>query len=265
MPIRPHGRFAPLFVIHSYLLYGVLPEIVERDRPVYGVRERLDTSDVQTVEDRATAYVKEILNVYSDGPLMLTGWCAAGSLTVEIARQLRQLGHQVGLVALFDAERPGYRPPVRGHRIARLVARIRFHAQRLRAAYGRQKLEYMGNALRHLWDSLLESLFLHHRAVVLGLQRVLGFSLPDAVFNNTWARVAAMQNYAPARYPGKIVLFRATDVPQFPGGDETLGWNELVDQGVEVVFVPGDHETMFHDPHVDIFRQRLRQALQLTG
>ena len=42
VPIRPRGTSAPLFVIHSYLLYGVLPRMVEQDRPIYGVRELLD-------------------------------------------------------------------------------------------------------------------------------------------------------------------------------------------------------------------------------
>ena len=94
------------------------------------------------------------------------------------------------------------------------------------------------------------------------MQRLFGFPLPDAVFNNTWARVAAIQNYAPASYPGKVWLFRALDVPRLPESDETLGWKEIVDGGVEVVFVEGDHESMFHDPNVDLLSLRLRQALQ---
>ena len=61
------------------------------------------------------------------------------------------------------------------------------------------------------------------------------------------------------------MLFRATDVPQLPGGDDTLGWKEGVDDGVEVVFVPGVHESMFLDPNVGTFSKHLRQALQLAG
>jgi amino acid adenylation domain-containing protein len=265
VPIRPRGRTAPVFVIHSYLLYGVLPYIVEPDRPVYGLRELMDVSQSLTIEDRATIYVKEILKVYPDGPLLLTGWCAAGSLTVEIARQLRELKHQVGLVALFDAERPGYRPVLLGKRTARLLSRVRFHVRRLRGVSIRQKLDYVRNAIRHSWDTIFESFFMRHRRLVMRLQRVFGFSLPDAVFNNTWSRVAALQNYAPARYPGRVLLFRATDVPQLPGNDETLGWKEIVDDGVEVVFVPGDHESMFHKPNVDFFSARFCQALRLAS
>jgi thioesterase domain-containing protein len=94
------------------------------------------------------------------------------------------------------------------------------------------------------------------------LQRLFGFTLPEAVFNNTWAQVVAIQNYAPASYPGKVWSFRALDVPRLPESDETLGWKETVDGGVEVVFVEGDHESMFHDPNVDLLSRRLRQALQ---
>jgi amino acid adenylation domain-containing protein len=261
VPICPRGTSAPLFVIHSYLLYGVLPRMVEPDRPIYGVRELLDV-EAHTVVERAAIYVKEILRVCPDGPVLLAGWCAAASLTVEIARQLRALEHPVGLVALFDGERPGYRPVVRGYWYFRLMASLKFHFRRLRGEYRRKKLIYFHTVLRRFWDSMVESLFMHNRTLVLRLQRLFGFPLPDAVFNNTWARVTAIQNYEPARYPGKVWLFRALDVPRLPESDETLGWKEIVDGGVEVVFVGGDHESMFHDPNVDLLSLRLRQALQ---
>jgi thioesterase domain-containing protein/acyl carrier protein len=261
VPIRPHGTSAPLFVIHSYLLYGVLPRIVEQDRPIYGVRELLDV-EAHSVVDRAAIYVKEILRVCPDGPVLLAGWCAAASLTVEIARQLRALDHTVGLVALFDAERPGYRPVIRCYLYFRLMASLKFHLRRLRGEYRRKKLIYFHAILHRFSDSMVASLFMHNRTLVLSLQRLFGFPLPDAVFNNTWARVTSIQNYAQARYPGKVWLFRALDVPRLPETDQTLGWKEIVDGGVEVVFVEGDHESMFQDPHVDFLSQRLRQVLQ---
>jgi amino acid adenylation domain-containing protein len=262
VPIRPRGKSAPLFVVHSYLLYGVLPQIVEPDRPVYGVRELLDVPPEQSVAERAATYVKEILKVYPDGPLLLAGWCAAASLTVEIARQLHDLNHQVGLVALFDAERPGYRPAVRSNRAARVISSLKFHSQRIRAAGGREKLVYVRDTVERISDTMMESLFTNHRPHVLTLQRLLGFALPDAVFNNTWSRVAAIQNHAPATYPGRVVLFRAADVPHPTIADDTLGWKEVVQEPVEVVFVPGDHETMFHEPHAGFFGRRLREAFQ---
>ena len=262
VPIRTFGRSAPLFVIHSYLLYGVLPQMVGPDRPVYGLRELPDASLEQTAVGCAAAYAQEILRVYSDGPLLLAGWCAAGSLTVEIARQLLQLNRKVGLVALFDAERPGYHAPVRGHRIRRIMERFKFHYKRVRGEYRRRKLEYLGNAMHHVWVRVLEWFFVGHRDMMLSLQRRFRSVLPHALFNTAWYRMASMQITAPADYPGKVLLFRATDVPQLPESDESLGWREVVQDGVDVVFVPGDHETMFHDSNADFVSERLRQAMR---
>ena len=137
---------------------------------------------------------------------------------------------------------------VRGYWYFRLIASLRFHVRRLRGEYRRKKLVYFHTVLRRFWDSVVESLFMHNRTLVLRLQRLFGFPLPDAVFNNTWARVTAIQNYAPARYPGKVWLFRALDVPQIPETDETLGWKEIVDGGVEVVFVDGTMNPCFKSP-----------------
>jgi hypothetical protein len=40
-----------------------------------------------------------------------------------------------------------------------------------------------------------------------------------------------------------------------------MGWNDLVEGGVEVVFVPGDHESMFRKPNLQFLSQRFREAL----
>ena len=260
--IRPLGKSVPLFVVHSYLLYDVLRQIVEPDRPLYGVRESPEIPEAQSVEEHAAMYVKEILKVCPQGPVLLTGWCAAGSLTLEIARQLRQLHHEVGMVVLLDAERPGYRPAMRGNRTAALRARVRFHLLRLRETSNRQKLQYVGIFLRHLWDRLMEKLFVNHRPIVQRMQQLFSWALPQSVFDNTWSRIGALQNYAPLTYSGKVALFRAEDDPGLPGGDETMGWNTIVDGGVDVIFVPGDHESMFHKPNVHVLSQRFCQALQ---
>jgi thioesterase domain-containing protein len=110
----------------------------------------------------------------------------------------------------------------------------------------------------------MEKLFVHHRPWVLRLQRLFGPLLPRPVFDNSWSRIGALQNLSPANYPGKVVLFRAADVPVLRGADETLGWSEIVDGGVEVVFVPGDHESMFRKPNVQFLSQRFRQALEVS-
>jgi acyl carrier protein len=143
VPIRPGGRLAPLFIIQSYLLYNVMLELVEADRPIYGLRETTDESAPLTIEERARRFAAEIRSVQPEGPIYLSGWCAAGTLTVEIARQLREAGHIVGLVVLFDAERPGF-GPARGLKawLSRARKKSIFHFQRIHAIPWKQRVTY---------------------------------------------------------------------------------------------------------------------------
>ena len=63
----------------------------------------------QTLEQIAAAeYVKLIRRVHPTGPYVLAGWCVAGALAFEIARQLAAGGEQVSNVFLIDSWVPGY-------------------------------------------------------------------------------------------------------------------------------------------------------------
>ena len=149
-----------------------------------------------------------------------------------------------------------------GKRLAILAAKAKFHWVRMRGSSMRQKLRYVGDVLNRGWEAILEKLFVDHRPWVLRLQRIFGPLLPRSVFDNSWSRIGALQKFSSPSYPGKVVLFRAADVPVLHGDDESMGWNDIVEGGVEVVFVPGDHESMFRKPNLQFLSQRFRQALQ---
>ena len=262
VPIRPYGRFAPIFVIQSYLLYNAMLEIVENDRPVYGVREMGDEREPLSVEDRARKFAGEILAVSPNGPLYLAGWCAAGTLTVEIARLLREQGHEVGLVALFDAERPGFTLPGGMRRwIARLGRKLVFHIRRLQRIPWGQKVTYIFEAMERNWDWAVESYYTNHYRTMLWLHERFGLALSEAAFNNVYASLSALKDFSVRPYPGRLNLFRASDVPDLSETDTTLGWSTIAQGGVQVNFVPGDHVSMFKKPHVESLAHRLQQEI----
>jgi amino acid adenylation domain-containing protein len=263
VPIRPYGKSAPIFIIQSYLLYSVMLEIVETDRPVYGVREMGDEREPMSTEDRARKFVQEILAVYPNGPLYLAGWCAAGTLTVEIARQLQEAGHQVGLVALFDAERPGFTlPKGLAPSISRSWKKAVYHARRMQRIPWRERVTYVSEALRRNWDWAVESYYTANYRTMLWLQKRIGISLSEVAFNNVYASMAALKDHTVRPYPGKLNLFRAADIPNFADMDATLGWGAIAQGGVEVSFVPGDHVSMFKNPHNLSLAQSLQQELR---
>ena len=263
VPIRPYGNSAPIFLIQSYLLYSAILEIVEPDRPVYGVREMGDEREPMSMEDRVRKFSQEILAVCPEGPLCLAGWCAAGSLTVEIARHLTEAGHQVGLVALFDAECPGFTLP-RGvrQRFSRLVQKFVFHSDRLRRISWPEKGTYIKEGLIRNWDGLVEVFYGANLRTMIWLKRHFGISLSQTAFDNVFASMSGFNDLSLRPYPGKLNLFRAADIPNFTEIDQSLGWSSIAQAGVKVNFVPGDHISMFKKPYNFGLAKRLQQELQ---
>ena len=263
VPIRPYGTSAPIFLIQSYLLYSAILEIVEPDRPVYGVREMGDEREPMSMEDRVRKFSQEILAVCPEGPLCLAGWCAAGSLTVEIARQLRESGHQVGLVALFDAECPGFTLPAGlGPWFSRFWQKVVFHSDRIRRIPWPEKVIYLRDALIRNWDGLVEAFYAANQRTMIWLQRHFGISLSKTAFDTVYATMSGFGELSLRPYPGKLNLFRAADIPNFTEIDETLGWASIAQEGVKVNFVPGDHVSMFKKPYNFGLAKRLQQELQ---
>ena len=266
VPIRREGRAAPLFVIHSYLIYEALNRAIEEDRPIFGVRELDSDKPVGTLEERAAMYAGEISRAYPAGPLSLAGWCLAGSLTVEVARLLREQGRIVALVALFDSECPGYRPRIEGGGSllkARLLSFTKFHSDRMRELDWPERARYLSTQSAHRWDDIIESSSVRLRATIRWAHRSLAFVLPKSLqgYLARWGsddlRPSAQQSY-----PGKIVLFRAADVVQISGTEPSLGWNMVAKDGVVVEFAPGDHESMFRDPHLPQFGKMLERVMR---
>jgi len=72
----------------------------------------------------------------------------------------------------------------------------------------------------------------------------------------------ALLDYVPQRYPGRVTLFRARTQPLFhPGDGPDLGWGALCAGGVRVEVIPGNHETILHQPNVRVLAERLRACM----
>ena len=111
---------------------------------------------------------------------------------------------------------------------------------------------------------MVEAVFARHSAPGAWLQRNLPFLVPQQilVLQDNEAGISLPPGSSWRPFPGKIVLFRPSESPQLLEADETLGWGEIAVEGVRVEFVPGTHESMFKDPQLKIFGQKLREALK---
>ena len=68
-------------------------------------------------------------------------------------------------------------------------------------------------------------------------------------------------SYHPKPYPDRVTLFRAAEQGPEVIDDPYNGWADFVAGGIEVCKVPGNHNSMFHPPQVEVLAQRLGELL----
>ncbi len=108
LPLQPLGSNAPLFCIHpaggfSWPYAGLAHHL--RDRPLYGLQARALTETgkyVQSIEDMAQDYIRQIRSVQRDGPYHLLGWSLGSHIAHAIATRLELAGEKVALLAMLD-------------------------------------------------------------------------------------------------------------------------------------------------------------------
>lgn len=268
VPVQTHGDRPPVFMIHSYLLYQALSQSLGESQPFYGLRE-LETDSELAMQQRVVNYVREIRSVQPHGPYSVMGWCAAGPLTVEVARHLIDAGESVTSVILFDSWLPGYLSSVEGTRehgapVSRwgtLRTKLRRHNQKMLTLSLAQRPRYLRAAVARYALSRRNRFFIRHWSTLNVLATRFRLSLPQFMYNTTLTTFAAMNAYHPQPVPIRLNLIRAHDSREILGASPGCGWEQVATRGVEVLWAPGDHETMFLGENLQATTALIRHCL----
>ncbi|BAZ34002.1 amino acid adenylation (plasmid) [Cylindrospermum sp. NIES-4074] len=261
--IQTSGLKPPLFCIHalgtSVLYYRDLARHLGKEQPFYALQPQgLDGkyAPFTRIEDMASHYIKEIQTIQSEGPYFLGGSSFGGWVAWEIAQQLHRQGHEIALLALFDTKGLGYLKRMSGKK------RLWNHLNKLQ--------EYGANYI--LQKAIGKVQWLKNRLQATSHKYFLKFSLENLEFLSPndfkviveEANRQAARNYSLKVYEGKVTLFRAIDHPQPQGWyiDPKKGWGELARGGLEIHDVPGNHDSMFRQPHVQILAEKLQTCLE---
>jgi thioesterase domain-containing protein len=223
-----------------------------------------------SIEDMASAYLKEMLVTQPEGPYLLGGHSSGSWVAFEMARQLRERGHEVAMVAVVDTPAPI--PETRTvdvdedearflSKIARLIERwagqdLGVSYEELQSLTRQERMDYLQERLKTT-DILPPQA---GRDQVRGLLQVFEASTRNC-----------MQYHPQGDYDGPILLLRAADLHVEDEGiqinpvedDETWGWRQLARQ-VKVCLVPGDHVTMMAEPHVRHLAEELANGMQVV-
>ena len=73
--------------------------------------------------------------------------------------------------------------------------------------------------------------------------------------------IRALFEHHTQSYPGHVTLFRSRGHPLLCSFDRTYGWNEFAAGGVTVKIVPGAHEKILEEPHVQVLARELKACL----
>lgn len=252
VPIQPQGSQPILFCLHtktgSIFDYYGLAKHLGSDQPVYGIQARgFDREQVHCdrIETMAADYIQEIQSLQPQGPYYLCGYSFGGLLAYEIAQQLTNQGHTVGMVALFDTYNypgPWFSEPL-SLRLQNTVNKIQTLSWSERVAYGQQKLRHVSDFLKRA------STGKQHAQAKLSIQATVCET--------------ALKQYQTKPYSGDIVLFRAAQTPEDFGyrsvkRDNTLGWDKIVTGTVNIQPMACHHFLLIDEPHIQTLAKKLR-------
>jgi non-ribosomal peptide synthetase component F/thioesterase domain-containing protein len=251
--IQPHGSKRPLIVINNTGIYYGLAKNLGPEQPVYSLQlfdpSVRDSALPNSLEEIASGYVGLIRRVQPQGPYDLMGWCVAGALAFEIARQLVADRQEISHLFLIDSWLPGYfrrLPKLRG----------------ILGAYSLRAQLIVADWRRVLASEKSIGAFIAQRTLFKRLKRLFtgGGSDAGAPDHDTRATpetydqwlLAYLQRmtdrYTPKPYDGAVTLLRSRLEPTGWFFREDAGWGEFAHSGVDVQFVDGNHFTMFQDP-----------------
>jgi thioesterase domain-containing protein len=258
--MQTSGALPPVYLIHHLLgdifVYRALAACFAPDRPVYGIQAPADfvqRAHPFSLESLAAEYVSEILARQAEGPFHLVGYSSGSVLAFEMARQLSQAGHKVGMLALIDGDINGPVPalskPAEVRRtIQRKIGKIVF---KFKDEFRDGLRAFVMNRVRHIQ--------LHSR--VRSLQDTASAARELTLEQ---ALLLCENAYQPQPYAGSAFLIRFHDEAWGLGPNPLLGWGGLVEGGVEAVDAPGGHITGMNPacaPHLSrLLKARLRNS-----
>jgi thioesterase domain-containing protein len=235
IPIRHTGKPAPLFLIHGVDgkvgQFHKLAMHLDPRLSVYGIQAQALLGDriaLTRVEDLAAYYLKEVRALQPHGPYHFLGYSFGGLIAFEMARQMHSWGEPLGLVGLIDNREMRPRPLPITNQLAALRGpnKLRYIKSKLRA-----------RSLRNIY-SLLDAIS----------GRIPAFLQSASDIN--WF---AARHYVPGFYPGRVTLFQIMQTVDH--------WIHLAGAGIDLRRIPGRHENLFDEPHVQCLAKEISACL----
>ncbi len=275
-PVATARRFTHLVPMHQgnvaqrqpfFLVAGMfgnvlnlrhLAQLLGGDRPFYGLQARGlygDAAPHDSLPQAAADYIAELRHVQPHGPYLLGGFSGGGLTAWEMAQQLEAMGEVVSVLVLLDTPLP-MRPNL--SRVDKALIKL--------AEFRARGPGYLLDWARARWAWEMQK-----------RRGVLADSAP-AQFHNAAIEAAfraALPGYVMAPRGGATVLVRppldlhwrvsrgnwVSRAKEYVFADNDL--TRFAPQ-LQVIEVPGDHDSMVLEPNVRVMAARLRRVIDVA-
>ena len=202
----------------SVVRFREFVKMLDDDQPVFALQSPIDLKDIRefpdNIEKMATTFIKEILTNNPTGPYALSGHCLGGIIAFEMAKQLKESGKEIQLLAMFDTiirnvdkRLPVNRNPVyqivgvMKIKMLRLVLKLNFETF-LFTKHTRKAIKYKINAISKSYNKVGKKIGSTKESEFVGLEV---FDESAQVYIN------AARKYKLTPYEGGIILFFAKE------------------------------------------------------
>jgi len=254
--VQPAGTRPPLFWIPGgagSLVLTQLRGLARRlgpDQPLHGLGTRRAESldEVESVEERARAYVEAIRERQPEGPYHLIGFCLGGVIAFEMAQQLRAAGERVAFLGLINTWMPA--TSIQPQQWLAIAAQRVFHHARTGAP------RHVARRVRGALASLRRT----------GARSDAGPAAHALVSDDEIldATIRLASQYVPRRLDAAVHVF-LSDEPHLRGVsariDPRTAWRRVCTR-LDATRVRGDHDAVLDSAFVDDFARQVSDALR---
>lgn len=270
VPLREGGINKALYFAHgisgNVFKYHGLGQRLTGSQPSYGLQayglNGIDTPfhDMKTM---AAYHIKAIRAAQPEGPYYLAGGSFGGYLAYEMAIQLKEAGQEIGFLCLFDidaAKKKDFLPTgvkqivdvqLLAERFMKRAVELARADKEERKSYfeARKKQQERNNDI----ESWLEK---YKVSEMIGAESAAYFRRVEEACHD------ALMSYKIREFDGDVLLVRAKESYYNNEYDIDLGWSHFVKGKVEVLHVPGDHNSIFWPPNVEFLAQNIGDELE---
>jgi aspartate racemase len=242
VPLQTGGSKPIFFFVHglggTVMRFHELARHMVPDQPFFcfqaqGMDGKLPCLD--RVEDMASLYLEHLRAAQPQGPYFLGGYSFGGLVAIEMARRLMEQQEDVRALTLVDT----YLPAPKGGKS--LLGKFLALSTEQKLAYLKKRSIRFRRGIKRRIDAL---------------------SLPRPVKAVREACALAELRYRPQIFPGRVVMFRASEKALRGLDDPQEGWRKYAAGGIEVHEIAGDHGNILNEPQVKQLAAEMRSRLE---